>query len=87
VWWTTVGAAARLTRAKRPVLCRDLTDSFHRDPRGHFRGTDRVVAHVQRWWCPTVTSELLVGGAPFRVAEHEGGARSCARTPRQESHA
>ena len=45
---------------KRPVLCRDLTDSFHRDPRGHEWGTDRIVAHIERRWCPTVTSEQLV---------------------------
>lgn len=51
---------------KRPLLCRDLTDSFHRDPRGHFAGTEEVVAHVERWWCPTVTSDQLAGGTPFR---------------------
>lgn len=51
---------------KKPLLCRDLTDSFHRDPRGHFAGTERVVAHIERFWCPTVTSDQLVGGAPFR---------------------
>ena len=45
---------------KRPVLCRDLTDSFHRDPRGHFQGTAQVVAHIERRWCPTVTSDRLV---------------------------
>lgn len=54
---------------KRPVLCRDLTDSFHRDPRGHFRGTEQVVAHVERRWCPTVTSDQLVGGTPFRFRD------------------
>jgi nicotinamidase-related amidase len=51
---------------KQPLLCRDLTDSFHRDPRGHFWGTRRIVAHIERYWCPTVTSDQLVGGAPFR---------------------
>lgn len=54
---------------KRPVLCRDLTDSFHRDPRGHYWGTEQVVAHVERRWCPTVTSDQLVGGEPFRFAD------------------
>lgn len=54
---------------KKPVLCRDLTDSFHRDPRGHFRGTADVVAHIERRWCPTVTSDQLVGGLPFRFNE------------------
>jgi nicotinamidase-related amidase len=51
---------------KRPVLCRDLTDSYHRDPRGHPWGNEQMVAHVERHWCPTVTSDRLVGGAPFR---------------------
>jgi nicotinamidase-related amidase len=51
---------------KQPLLCRDLTDSFHRDPRGHFWGTRRIVAHIERHGCPTVTSDQLVGGAPFR---------------------
>ena len=52
----------QLVRAgKRPLLCRDLTDAFHRDPRGHAWGTERVVAHVERRWCPTVTSGQLVG--------------------------
>lgn len=50
----------------RPVLCRDLTDAFHRDPRGHAWGTGQVVAHIERRWCPTVTSDQLAGGAPFR---------------------
>ena len=54
---------------KRVVLCRDLTDSFHRDPRGHFWGTEQIVAHIERRWCPTVTSDQLVGGTPFRFGE------------------
>jgi nicotinamidase-related amidase len=47
---------------KSPVLCRDLTDSFHRDPRGHDWGNEQIIAHVERRWCPTVTSDELVGG-------------------------
>jgi nicotinamidase-related amidase len=50
---------------KRPVLCRDLTDAFHRDPRGHDWGTEQVIAHIERRWCPSVTSDQLVRGAPF----------------------
>lgn len=52
----------------RPVVCRDLTDSFHRDPRGHGWGTDQTVAHIERYWCSTVTSDELVGPA-LRSAE------------------
>jgi nicotinamidase-related amidase len=54
---------------KRPVLCRDLTDSYHRDPRGHLWGNEQIVAHIERHWCPTVTSNQLVGGSPFRFEE------------------
>jgi nicotinamidase-related amidase len=54
---------------KRPVLCRDLTDAFHRDPRGLRWGIEQVVAHIERRWCPAVGSDQLVGGAPFRFAE------------------
>lgn len=54
---------------KRPVLCRDLTDAFHRGPRGHRRGTEQVVAHIERRWCPSTTSDLVVGGEPFALAD------------------
>jgi len=54
---------------RRPLLCRDLTDSFHRDPRGHGRGTEMVVEHIERYWCPSVTSDQLVGGEPFQFAD------------------
>ena len=51
---------------KRPILCRDLTDSYHRDPRGHRWGNEQMIAHIERYWCPSVTSDQLVGGAEFR---------------------
>ena len=54
---------------KRPVLCRDLTDAYHRDPHGHEWGNEQMIAHVERYWCPTVTSDALAGGAPFRFRE------------------
>ena len=65
----TYGIRQLVYLGKRPVLCRDLTDSFHRDPRGHAWGTDHIVAHIERRWCPTVTSDQLVGGTPFRFPE------------------
>jgi nicotinamidase-related amidase len=54
---------------KRPLLCRDLTDAFHRDPRGHAWGTRQIVEHIERRWCPTVTSDQLVGGVPFQFRD------------------
>jgi nicotinamidase-related amidase len=46
---------------KRAVLCRDLTDAFHRDTRGHAWGNEAIVAHIERRWCPTATSDDLIG--------------------------
>lgn len=51
---------------KRPILCRDLTDSYHRDPRGHCWGNERMIAHIERYWCPSVASHQLVGGTEFQ---------------------
>ena len=51
---------------KRPVLCRDLTDSYHRDSRGHLWGNEQMIAHIERHWCPTLTSDQLLGGEPPR---------------------
>ena len=56
---------------KRPLLCRDLTDSFHRYDMGHFQGTDLIIEHVERYWCPTVTSDQIAGGEPFRFREDQ----------------
>jgi nicotinamidase-related amidase len=50
---------------KRPLLCRDLTDSYHRDPRGHRWGNDHMISHIERYWCPSLTSNQVVAGAEF----------------------
>ncbi len=58
---------------KKPLLCRDLTDSFHRySPEsymGHFEGTDLIVEHIERHWCPTITSDQIAGGEAFRFRD------------------
>lgn len=52
------------------VLVRDMTDTMY-NPRmppfvSHFTGTDLVVDHIERHWCPTITSDQIAGGQPFR---------------------
>ncbi|MEO8496153.1 MAG: isochorismatase family protein [Planctomycetota bacterium] len=47
------------------VLCRDLTDSYHRDPGHHFEGLNQIIGHVEQYWCPTITSESLTAQPPF----------------------
>ena len=55
---------------KTVALVRDLTDTMYdptRPPGGtHFDGTDRVVEHVERYWCPSFVSTDLTGKPAFR---------------------
>jgi nicotinamidase-related amidase/type 1 glutamine amidotransferase len=58
------------------VLVRDLTDSMHdslSDPVGldHFRATDLVVEHIEKYWCPTITSRDFLGGVAFHFREDQ----------------
>ena len=64
------GIRQMVNLGKDVVLVRDLTDTMY-DPRqkpqvDHFSGTDLVVEHVERHWCPSITSVDLAGGKPFR---------------------
>ena len=63
--WPPVGIRQLVYWGKRPVLCRDLTDSYHRDPRGDLWGNQAMTAHIERHWCPLLTSDQLVGGTEF----------------------
>ena len=66
------------------ALCRDLTDTYHRDPGRHFQGLDRVVEHVEKYWCPTITSTDITGKPAFRFKGNSDGPPSReepARTP------
>ncbi len=52
------------------VLVRDLTDSMYNHRKwpfvSHFRGTGLVVEHIEKYWCPSITSSDFLGGEPFR---------------------
>ena len=55
---------------KNVVLVRDLTDTMYNPeawPRvDHFRGTDLIVEHIEKFVCPTITSADVLGGEAFR---------------------
>ena len=55
------------------VLVRDLTDTMYNSRMApfvpHHEGTKRVIEHIQRYWCPTVTSDALDGGPAFRFRD------------------
>jgi len=53
---------------KNVVLARDLTDAMY-DPRqppfvSHTRGTEMVVEHIEKHWCPSILSEDLTRVVP-----------------------
>ncbi|MCS7467699.1 isochorismatase family protein [Stieleria sp. ICT_E10.1] len=57
---------------KHVVLARDLTDTMY-DYRAwpyasHFTGTDLIVAHIERYVCPTISSDQVLGDQAFRFA-------------------
>ena len=61
------------------ALVRDLTDTMY-NPRmrpvvPHERGTDLVVAHVEKNWCPTITSAqvLALAGVPSAKGQAAAG--------------
>lgn len=55
---------------KNVALMRDMTDTMYNPERppgvSHFAGTDLVVEHVEKYWCPSFTSTDLTGKPTFR---------------------
>jgi type 1 glutamine amidotransferase/nicotinamidase-related amidase len=55
------------------ALMRDHTDTMYNSRSkpyvNHHRGTDLVVAHIERHWCPTITSSVFTGAPPFRFSD------------------
>ena len=54
---------------KNVVLMRDMTDTMY-NPKmwpyvDHFKGTELIVEHIEKFVCPTVTSDQLLGGTRF----------------------
>ncbi len=58
---------------KRVALMRDMTDSLYNPdyrPRvSHWRGTELVIEHIERYWCPTFISTELTGAPAFRFQD------------------
>jgi nicotinamidase-related amidase len=63
------GLRQMVKNGKRAVLVRDLTDSMY-NPQcwpyvDHYRGTEIFLEHVEKFICPTITSDQFLGGRPF----------------------
>ena len=57
---------------KNVVLVRDMTDAMY-NPKmwpyvNHFRGTDLIIEHIEKFVCSTTTSDQILGGQPFRFS-------------------
>lgn len=61
---------------KNVVLVRDMTDTMYNPARwpnvSHFRGTDLIVEHIEKFVCPTITSDQVIGGKAFAFAGDNG---------------
>lgn len=70
------GIRQMVLQGQNVVLVRDMTDTMY-NPReapfvNHFTGNDLVFEHIERHWCPTVTSgDILGDGKTFRFPEDQ----------------
>ncbi len=71
------GIRQMVQAGQKVALVRDLTDTMY-NPReepyvNHFTGNDLVCEHIERHWCPTVTSDQILGGDsdPYRFPEDD----------------
>jgi nicotinamidase-related amidase len=72
-----------VSEGQNVALVRDLTDSLfsaRRNPSvDHFAGNDLITWHIEKYWCPTITSDQVLGGQPFRFAADKKPARTFGR--------
>ena len=58
---------------KNVALMRDMTDTMYNPERppgvDHFTGTDLVIEHVEKFWCPSFVSTDITGKKAFRFKE------------------
>jgi nicotinamidase-related amidase len=63
-------------RGLNVALMRDMTDTMYNPKKSpyvsHFRGTDLVVEHIEKYWCPSLTSRDFTGKPAFRFKADTG---------------
>jgi type 1 glutamine amidotransferase/nicotinamidase-related amidase len=62
-----------VNQGKNVLLVRDMTDTMYNSRQRpyvpHCVGTELMIEHVERYWCPTISSAAFVGGQEFRFSE------------------
>jgi len=60
-------------QGKNVALMRDMTDTMYNHEKrpmvSHFQGTDLVVEHIEKYWCPSFASSDITGRPAFRFKE------------------
>ena len=60
-------------QGKNVALMRDMTDTMYNPEKkpqvSHFDGTDLVIEHIEKYWCPSFTSSDFTGRPAFRFKE------------------
>ena len=55
---------------KNVVLMRDMTDTMYNPKKApyvnHYKGTELIVEHIEKFVCPTITSDQIIGGKSFK---------------------
>ena len=58
---------------KNVVLVRDMTDTMYNPNMppyvSHFSGTDLIIEHIEKYVCPTISSNQILGGHEFRFSK------------------
>ena len=88
------GLRQMVRNGKHVVLMRDMTDTMYNPKRwpyvSHFEGTRRIISHIERYVCPTVSSNQILGGEEFRfqgdsaAPEKEAAGRRPEKTERDD---
>ena len=52
------------------ALMRDMTDTMY-NPKAapyvnHYKGTELIIEHIEKYVCPTITSDQIIGGKAFK---------------------
>lgn len=60
---------------KNVVLVRDMTDTMYNPKRwpyvSHYTGNDLIVSHIEKFVCPTITSDQILGGEAFTFKQDQ----------------
>ncbi|MBC8353406.1 MAG: isochorismatase family protein [Planctomycetes bacterium] len=62
-----------VNQGQNVVLMRDMTDTMYNSRMKpfvpHVKGTDLITDHIEKFWCPTITSTAFTGKSAFAFAE------------------